>query len=126
MSYGQRGRKPWSTDNDQALTVNQRASHDWDIGLVVVTASNDGVSKIIGRQPGRATSHCGCRGTGSHRRGVDDDSRGRGTRPDRWRAGNGAGAAVLNVGDSFDVPTEGSFYAGLIPGSPPAMCSTSR
>lgn len=112
----QQGRKPWGTDNDQALTVWQRASHDWSIGLIVVTTANDGISQIIGRQPGRASVALWVPEQVLVAGVLTTTPAGVCLAPTAGELANGVNNAVLNVGDSIDIPTEGGFYAGLIPG----------
>lgn len=111
------GRKAWGTDNDQALTVWQRASHDWSIGLIVVTQDNDGVSQIIGRQPGRASLSLWVPTSVMIAGTLTTTPAGVMLAPTSGElSANTTNGAVLNVGDSLQILSEGSCYAGLIPG----------
>jgi hypothetical protein len=112
---GQRGRRPWDTDNEDALGVFQRSQHDWDTGLLQVTAANDGIGTIIGRQRGRGTlslwvpAQVNIAGTMT----ATPAGVAFAPTPDTLPLGLGV---PLNVGDSVVIASEGSAYATLLPG----------
>lgn len=112
-SQGRVGRKPFDVPADQALGVWQRASADWDVGLVVVTAANDGVSKVVGRQVGRASLALWVPTSVIINGVLTATPAGVVIAPD---PGNLFQGAVLNVGDSLQLLTEASCYIGLLPG----------
>ncbi len=112
---GQRGRKPWDTDNEDALGVFQRACHDWDTGVLQLTAANDGISQIVGRQRGRGTlslwvpAYVNIAGT------MTATPAGVAFAPLQSGLMTGLGTP-LNVGDSAVIASEGGAYAALLPG----------
>ena len=105
--------KPWATDNEEALGVYQRAAYAWQPGLVVVDLTNQPYT-VVPRQKGRVNCSLwvptsviidGTLTTTPNGVMIGSD-------PSEALASN----CILNVGDSLDLPTEGSIYVAVIPG----------
>lgn len=111
-----RRRQPWSTENEEALGVFERAAVDWTPGLIQVGSVQNAI-QVVGRQKGRTSAYLWI--------------------PTQvvWQgallANPAAGAIVigsdpneaqlqlccLNVGDAASLVSEASIYAALAPGS---------
>jgi hypothetical protein len=108
------GRKAWDTENDEALGVYQRAAHDWDAQLWVLTQTE----QIAGRLKGRVALVLAVPTTlpdGSAPNGVIIGSSG-GPVDQAFSSGVGD-VYVLNAGDSLTLRTEASVYASPIKGN---------
>lgn len=130
-----KGRKPWSQENDQALPVFQRGSHELAVGLAIVNQQNGGTALIVGRNKGRrqlrlwlpanvATnqlllpSGAALIGTGVINTGILGCV---------VSAVEGelqvGGGIVINPGDpAITLEYEGSLYLGLLPGNTVGYC----
>ncbi len=117
------GRKPWGTDNDEALPINQRAARDWRGGLCYVQSGglNSGTALVVGRQKGRTAVTIwvptlmpnGVAPLGVLLSADVNALQGLGANAD---------VIVLNVGDSVTIPTEGAVYAGVIGANATGFC----
>jgi hypothetical protein len=104
------GRKPFSTENDDALAVWERASHDWTGDTVIIGMPNPTV-QLIGRQTGRKCITLWCPSTGTAvciapTQGVCDQ-----------QFTSGVGGLILNPGDSVTINTEAQVWAGILNGN---------
>jgi hypothetical protein len=97
------GRPPWNIKNPDAVAVFQRASSDWTVKIVKVSAAQNGGTAIaVGRQKGRQSV------TLTVPLGVIFAPT-----EDEVQAGTNAGG-VLNPGDSVTIATEGPVQIGCI------------
>lgn len=92
--------KPWGVRNEEALPVYQRAAHKF----TAVTYTVSGAMQILPSQDGRLKATLYVSSTAAD--GVVIG-------PDRGQIEVGYGA-VLNPGDSIDLPTEAAIYAAPI------------
>jgi|HubBroStandDraft_6_1064221.scaffolds.fasta_scaffold291133_2 hypothetical protein len=104
------GRKPWDTDNEDALAIWERASHDWTGDTVTIGMPNPTL-QLIGRQPGRKCITLWCPSTGTAvciapTQGVCDQ-----------QFTSGIGGLILNPGDSVTINTEAQVWAGILNGN---------
>jgi hypothetical protein len=104
-NQGQRTRAPWSTENEQAFPVYQRASHDWSANQYIL-ASSSGPIQIAGRLRGVASTVIWVPTAASE--GVVIS-------PTEGDIQQGAGV-TLSPGDSIELPTEAAVWAGVIVG----------
>jgi len=110
---GARGKKPWSTSNDKALGVWQRAAEEWTTGLLQVTQANSGISLVVGRQKGRGSLALWVPSQVPIAGVMTATPAGVFVAPS---AAEMFSVPPLNVGDSLLIVSEGSCYAGLLPG----------
>ena len=106
----QTGRQPFSTSNDDALAVWERASHDWSGDTVIIGMPNPSI-QLIGRQKGRKCITLWCPSTGTAvciapLEGICDQ-----------QFNNGVGGLILNPGDSVTINTEAQVWAGILNGN---------
>lgn len=114
------GRKPFATDNPNALGVFQRASADWSARVIVVDASmSGGTAQATGRQRGRVSVTLSVPAT------LADGSTPLGVlfapTEDAVQAGGNA-CGLLNVGDSVTLYTEASVWLGVIGANATGAC----
>lgn len=113
-----RGGKPWSTKNQNAFPVYQRAAEDWDGGVVVAnSAFNGGTSIVVGRQKGRLAVKLWVPAKLAD--GTIPNPVVFGPNESELQSAISAGgvvnnAPVLNVGDAITIETEGSIYIGVV------------
>lgn len=96
---------PWSTENEEALPVNQRAAHDWDANQYTLTSSR-GPIQLAGRKRGRTTVIVWVPTAASNGIVIS---------PTEGDIEQGAGV-TLSPGDSIELPTEAPVYGGVIVG----------
>jgi hypothetical protein len=96
---------PWRTENEDALPVYQRAAHDWTSNTFLISKNNGGTIQVIGRQKGRIGVQLWVPSTATN--GVR-------IAPTEGEVQANSGA-ILNVGDSAFLPTEGPVWVGLLP-----------
>ena len=104
------GRAPFSTGNEEALAIWERASHDWTGDTVNIGMPNPTV-QLIGRQKGRKCITLWCPSTGTAVciapvQGICDQ-----------QFQSGIGGLILNPGDSVTINTEASVFAGILNGN---------
>lgn len=102
---GQRRRPPWSTENENALPVYQRAAHDWTANQYTLS-STIGPIQIAGRQRGVFSTVVWVPTSAAE--GVLIS-------PAEGDVTQGAGV-TLSPGDSIELPTEAAVWAGVIVG----------
>lgn len=114
------GREPYKRDNYEVLPTFERASDAWSAQTVKINAAyNGGTALVVGRQKGRKSVTISVPLTladGTTPLGVVI-----GPTEAEVQAG-GASGYVLNVGDSVTLSTEGTVYAGVIPGNATGAC----
>jgi hypothetical protein len=106
-------RKPFGTENDEALPVFQRAAGDWTPQLVIVNSGNP--TTIVGRQKGRTFAYLWVPVSVVINGTVTATPAGIciGSSPEEATQNN----VLLSVGDPpVPFPTEGSIYAAVQPG----------
>lgn len=103
---GQRTAPPWSTENEEAVPVYQRAAHDWSANQYTLSQSR-GPIQLAGRRRGRSTVVVWVPTAASLGIVIS---------PDEGDIEQGAGI-TLSPGDSIELPTEASVYGGVIVGN---------
>lgn len=103
---GFRTQPPWSTENEQAVPVYQRAAHDWSANQYTLSSTR-GPIQLAGRRRGRQSVIVWV---------PTSASLGVVVSPDEGDIEQGAGV-TLSPGDSIELPTEATVYGGVIVGN---------
>jgi hypothetical protein len=115
-------RKPWSTDNTEALPVYQRSATDWGSGVVIPNVNfNSGTATVVGRQKGRIAVKVWVPTKTADGNTVTNGVL-IGPNESELQNPNALDNVVLNVGDSITLETEGSVYCAVIPGQTTGVC----
>lgn len=110
-----RGRAPWSVQSPQALAVFQRLADTLAVQFTVVDANQGGTAKIVNRQPGRTRLSLWVPSSYFPGGVLAAIPAGIMWGPDEGELQQGGGVPLF-VGDSADVSSESSVWAGLQPG----------
>lgn len=100
---GQRTKAPWSTENEQAIPVNQRSAHDWTANRYTVNAGQAPI-QIAGRLRGAVSTIVWVPAASPF--GVTIS-------PDEGDVQQGAGVQLL-PGDSAEIASEGTVWCYVI------------
>lgn len=113
--------KAWSTDNEEAMPVYQRAAHDWNPRLTIVTAAT--VPELVSpRQKGRVSLSLWVPSSVLINGVLTTTPAGVCIGSDPQEAIDAR--CVLNIGDSILIPSEGSVYVAQIPGQGTGYCQS--
>lgn len=105
-SQGFTTRKPWATENEDAIPTNQRSAHNWEARVYTVNVNNSPI-QAAGRLRGCVATVIWIPSTSPFGVMVS---------PDEGDIQQGAGL-ILNPGDSFQIESEGAVWLGIIPGN---------
>lgn len=108
-----RTRKPFGTENEEALPVNQRSAYAWSPRLIIV--SSDTPVLVAGRQKGRQGVSLWVPTSVIINGTLTTTPAGVMIGSDPQEATSAV--TVMNVGDSIRIQTEGAVFAALVPGT---------